>query len=149
MASSIDEQLVGHWSTLSFSYGVMEASDLGFLNDGRGWSTCYNAYSLCVTRFQWNCPEPGLLELRAHCMVQGDLADQPGRPVFASTEPPEPWDAVTYHHYAIGQAAPMPGAEPLPAVTFEEPVDFGHVFERGSRTITLEDDPSHHFFPYA
>jgi hypothetical protein len=56
----LDDLLVGRWSSLPLSYGVMEASELGLLPDGRGWSSWFNVGALCVTRFGWACPEPGL-----------------------------------------------------------------------------------------
>jgi hypothetical protein len=49
---AIDELLIGHWSSLAFSYGVMEAADLAFLANGQGRSAWYNAHCLCVTRFR-------------------------------------------------------------------------------------------------
>jgi hypothetical protein len=55
----LDDLLVGHWSGLPFSYGAMEASELGFLSDGRGWSSWFNVGALCVTRFSWTCPGTG------------------------------------------------------------------------------------------
>ena len=148
MADIFDDRLVGHWSSLAFSYGVMEATDLGFLGDGRGWSAVYNAYNLTVTRFRWSCPQPGLLELRAEWLVQGASAPQPGRPVFATTQPPEPRTEITTHHYSLSQQPPAPDAEPLPALLFQEHVDYAHTLERGPREISVEDDPSHHVLPY-
>ena len=74
----------------------------------------YNAYDLTVTRFQWSCPQPGLLELRSEWCVSGTPAPQPGRPVFATTQSPEALTEVTRHHYTFGQEAPLPGAKPCP-----------------------------------
>lgn len=127
----------------------MEATDLGFLGDGRGWSTVYNAYTLAVTRFRWSCLQSGLLELRAEWVVEGTSAAQPGRPTFATTQPPERWTEITNHHYSLGRKAPAPGAEPLSALVFEEHVDFAYVLGRGPREISMEDDPSHWVLPYA
>lgn len=127
----------------------MEATDVGFLADGRGWSSVYNAYDLTVTRFQWSCPQPGLLELRSEWCVSGTPAPQPGRPVFATTQSPEALTEVTRHHYTFGQEAPLPGAKPLPALLLQEHIDFAHVLARGEREITVEDDPSYHVLPYA
>lgn len=70
---NIDNRLVGYWSSRAFSYGVMEATDIGFLSDGRSWSIVYDAHDLGVTRFRWSYPQPGLLELRAEWLVQGTL----------------------------------------------------------------------------
>ena len=145
----IDDLLVGHWSSLAFSYGVMEASDLGFLAGGRGWSTWYNACALCVTRFRWHCPEPGLLELHSQWLVEGTPTTQPGPPAFATAHTSEAISEVTRHHYTIGHAVPVPGAEPLPALLLQEHVDFATAFKRGPREIKTEDDPSHHLLPYA
>ena len=116
MSEAIDELLVGHWSSLAFSYGVMEAADLGFLANGCGWSAWYNAYSLCVTRFRWSCPEPGVLQLHAQWLVEGALAATSGRPAFASAQEPEVVDEITRHRYTIGHARPTPSAEALPAL---------------------------------
>ena len=129
----MDDLLVGHWSSLPFSYGVMEASELAFLGDGRGWSAWFNAEALCVTRFTWRCPEPGVLELCAKWMVQGVPGEGTGPSAFSSMEPAERLDEVTRHHYRVGPAVPMPGAEALMAVTFEEPVEFCHEYARGRR----------------
>jgi hypothetical protein len=143
VAAVVDELLWGHWSSLAFSYGVMEATDLGFLTDGRGRSAWYNAYSLCVTSFRWNCPEPGLLELHAHWLVEGTPANRSGRPAFATMREPEAVDEVTRHRYTIGQAIPMPGAEALPALVFQEHIDSADTFERGPLEIADEDNPSY------
>jgi hypothetical protein len=144
----MDDLLVGHWSSLPFSYGVMEASELGFLPDGRGWSSWSTADELCVTRFSWRCPEPGLLELRARWMVQGAPDQDAGPSAFSSMEPAERLDEVTRHHYRFGPAVPMPGAEALAAVGFEEPVEFCHRYARGSTRIRTEEDPTHLVLPY-
>ncbi|MEU6324279.1 hypothetical protein [Streptomyces sp. NPDC047009] len=144
----MDDLLVGHWSSLPFSYGVMEASELAFLGDERGWSTWFNAEALCVTRFRWRCPEPGVLELHAQWMVQGTLSQETGPPAFSSMELAERLDEVTRHHYGTGPAVPMPGAEALIAVSFEEPVEFCHQYARGSTQIRPEEDPTHLVLPY-
>lgn len=145
----LNELLVGHWSSVPFSYGVMEASELGLLGDGRGWSAWFNADSLCVTRLRWHCPEPGVLELREQWTVAGELGGTAGPLAFAGTEPPVWAGEVTRHRYTIGSAVPMPDADPLPAITFEEAVEFCHTFARGPREITPEEDPSHRVPPPA
>jgi hypothetical protein len=145
----VDDVLVGHWSGLPFAYGVMEAADLGFLGNGRGWSAWFDTGALCVTRFRWRCPEPGLLELRAEWTVEGTPGAEYGRQTFASMERPEPAVEVTRHHYVIGPAVPMPGADPLTAITFDEPVEFSYCFARGPREIGPEEDPTYPALPYA
>ncbi|MFI9723287.1 hypothetical protein ACIHFE_27140 [Streptomyces sp. NPDC052396] len=144
----LDDMLVGHWSSLPFSYGVMEASELGFLADGRGWSSWFNVGGLCVTRFTWRCPEPGVLELRTRWMVQGTPDQEADAPMFASMEPALRLEEVTRHEYTIAPAVPMPGAEALMAVTFKEPVEFCHEFARGETRIRPEEDPTHQVLPY-
>ncbi|MEU5002295.1 hypothetical protein [Streptomyces sp. NPDC021622] len=145
----LDSPLLGHWSSLPFSYGVMEASELGFLGDGRGWSAWFNADALCVTRLTWRCPRPGVVELHTRWSVQGTISDDPGPLSFATTEPVERLDEVTRHRYVIEPAIPMPGAaDPLMAITFEEPVEFCYQYARGPREIRREDDPSHLVLPY-
>ncbi|MGV4926087.1 hypothetical protein K2224_17020 [Streptomyces sp. BHT-5-2] len=144
----LDDLLVGHWSSLPFSYGVMEASELGFLSDGWGWSSWFNVGALCVTRFRWRCPKPEVLELRTQWTVQGTPTRAIGPATFASMEPAERLDEVTRHHYAIGPAVPMPGAEALTAVSFKEPVEFCEHYARGPVQIRREEDPTHLVLPY-
>ncbi|MFM9373690.1 hypothetical protein [Streptomyces sp. Da 82-17] len=145
-----DDQLLGHWSSLPLSYGVMEASELGFLPDGWGWSAWFDVGGMSVTRFRWGCPAPGVLELREQWTVQGTPGPGAGPSTFASTEPPRQADGVTRHPYAFGLAVPYPGAEGIPAVLFtDEPVEFCHEFARGPIGIRREDDPSHLVLPYA
>jgi hypothetical protein len=144
----LDHLLVGHWSSLPFSYGVMEASELGFLSDGRGWSSWFNVDALCVTRFDWTCPEPGVVELHTKWIVQGTPSEGGGSPTFSSMEPAEQVDEVTRHHYVVGPAVPMPGAEALAAVSFEEQVEFCYQYARGAKQIRAEEDPTYLVLPY-
>ncbi|MFE4540050.1 hypothetical protein ACFRKB_34115 [Streptomyces scopuliridis] len=144
----LDDLLVGHWSSVPFSYGVMEASELGFLGDGWGWSSWFNVASLCVTRFRWRCPEPGVLELRTQWTVQGAPSRAVGPATFASVEPAEWLEEVTHHRYVIAPAVPMPGAEALMAVSFEQPVEFCDQYARGATQIRREEDPTHIVLPY-
>ncbi|MDI3408746.1 hypothetical protein [Streptomyces cavernicola] len=143
----LDELLVGHWSSLPLSYGVMEASELGFLGDGWGWSTWFNVGGMCVTRFEWRCPALGIVELRARWRVEGTPGPGAGPVTFASAEPPEPVDDLTRRSYRIGPVVPMPGAEAVPAVTFEEPVEFCHEYARGAVRIRREEEPAHRLLP--
>ncbi|HET6860582.1 MAG TPA: hypothetical protein VFH94_26220 [Streptomyces sp.] len=143
-----DDLLVGHWSSHPFSYGAMEASELGFIGDGRGWSAWFNANDLCVTRFNWTCPEPGMVEMQTEWMVEGTLGGEAGVLSFATMEPALRVHEVTRHHYVIGAVVPMPGADPLAAISFEEPVEFCHDFARGARRISPEEDPAHGVPPH-
>ncbi|MGW6026321.1 hypothetical protein [Streptomyces sp. NPDC055099] len=140
--SLLDSSLVGHWSSLPFSYGVMEASELGLLGDGRGWSSWFNFETLCVTRLVWSCPEPGVVELRARWIVEGTLADGPGSPAFSLVESTTQVDDVTRHPFVIGPATPLPGADAVTALTFDKPVEFCHQYARRPGQIRPEDDPS-------
>ncbi|MGG7570892.1 hypothetical protein [Streptomyces sirii] len=63
-------------------------------------------------------------------------------------EPAERLEEVTRHRYGIGPAVPMPGAEPLTAIGFEEPVEFCDRYARGSTRIRREEDPTHLVLPY-
>ncbi|WP_157878731.1 hypothetical protein [Streptomyces sp. CT34] len=90
----LDDLLVGHWSSFPFSYGAMEVSELGFLGDGWGWSWWFNVGALCVTRFRWRCPEPGILELRTEWTAQGTLSQAVGPATSASMEPAERVDEL-------------------------------------------------------
>ncbi|MEU0645988.1 hypothetical protein [Streptomyces umbrinus] len=144
---NVDDLLVGHWSSVPFSYGVMEASELGLLADGRGWSSWFNAGALCVTRLSWTCPEPGVVELHAKWTVEGAPREDAGSPTFSSTQPAEPVDEVTRHHYVVGLAVPMPGEEAVMSVSFEEPVEFCHQYARGPKAIRAEEDPTYLVLP--
>lgn len=146
--SLVENALVGHWSSLPFSYGVMEASELGLLSDGRGWSSWFNFEALCVTRLLWRCPEPGVVELHAQWMVMGTLADDPGPPAFSLVESTAQMDDLTRHPFVIGPATPPPGGDVVTALDFEEPVEFCCQFAKRSRQIRPEDDPSHRVLPY-
>ncbi|TJZ57335.1 hypothetical protein FCH28_07870 [Streptomyces piniterrae] len=144
----LDDVLVGHWSSVPFSYGVMEASELGFLPDGQGWSVWFNFDSLCVTRLSWRCPEPGVVELHAKWVVEEASSEDDGFPAFGSTASVRQVDEVTRHHYTVGPAIPMPGEEAVPSVAFEEDVEFCHRFARGAKDIRIEEDPTHLVVPY-
>lgn len=141
----LDHLLVGHWSSVPFSYGAMEASELGLLADGRGWSAWFNFAVLSVTRLSWACPEPGVVELHAQWFIEGTPT---GGGIFSPGERVERVDEVTRHRYVMGPAVPMPGGEPLQAVSFEEPVEFCHQYARGAREIRVEEDPTHLVLPY-
>ncbi|MGW5738488.1 MULTISPECIES: hypothetical protein [Streptomyces] len=144
----LDQSLVGHWSSVPFSYGVMEASELGLLGDGRGWSAWFNADALCVTRLTWHCPEPGVVELHATRMVEGTLADGPGSPAFSRVESDQATNEVTRHRFVVGPVAPAPGAAAVPAVSFDEPVEFCRHYAKGTTRIGPEDDPSRLVLPH-
>jgi hypothetical protein len=111
-------------------------------------SSWFNVAALCVTRFDWTCPEPGVVELHTKWIVQGTPSDKVGAPTFASMEPAEQVDEVARHHYVIGSAVPIPGADALPAVSFEEPLEFCYHFARGAKEIRPEEDPTHLVLPY-
>jgi hypothetical protein len=128
----LDDLLAGHWSSLPLSYGAMEASELGFLPDGRGWSSWFNVGALCVTRFGWTRPEPEVVELHMKWMVEG-TPNEGASPTFASMEPAVQVDEVTRHHYIVKPVIPMPGGDALTAVSFEVPVEFCRQYARGLR----------------
>jgi hypothetical protein len=102
----LDHLLVGHWSSLPSSYGVMEASELGFLSDGRGWSSWFNVDALCVTRFDWTCPEPGVVELHTKWIVQGTPSEGGGSSTFSSMEPAEQVDEVRRRRHRPASSLP-------------------------------------------
>jgi hypothetical protein len=148
VSMDVDDLLIGHWSSVPFSYGVMEASELGLLADGRGWSSWFNSGTLCVTRLSWTCPESGVVELRTQWIVEGTPSEGVGPLTFASAQPAERVDEVTRRHYAVGSAVPMPGGEAVMTLSFEEPVEFCHQYARGAQEIRAEDDPTHLLLPY-
>ncbi|ANP50168.1 hypothetical protein J2Z21_001115 [Streptomyces griseochromogenes] len=104
----LDNALTGHWDSSPFDHGVMEASELEFLDDGRGTGTVANALGDDATRFSWHCPEPGVLE----------VCDEYGR--------------VERVRYAVVTAIPVYTTDPVPAVTFEPPLFFAREYARTS-----------------
>ncbi|WP_329127361.1 hypothetical protein [Streptomyces sp. NBC_01465] len=134
----LDHLLIGHWSSLPFAYGAMEASELGLLPDRRGWSTWFNFGALWVTRLSWACPEPGVVELHTKWIVEGTP-----RHGISPTASVEEMHGVTRHHYVVGPVVPMPGAEALLSISFEEPVEFSHRYARGRKEIRIEEDPAY------
>ncbi|MFE9771748.1 hypothetical protein ACFYOV_08780 [Streptomyces sp. NPDC005931] len=105
-AALLDEELVGRWSSQPFDYGVMELSELELREDGHGTATLANAFGDDVTPFTWHCPRPGVLEVR------------------------EEDGAVTRHPYVLAPAVPAHTPDPVPAVTFGEPLLFCHQYAR-------------------
>ncbi|MEU5660392.1 hypothetical protein ABZ802_32940 [Streptomyces sp. NPDC047737] len=138
----LEEALVGLWSSTPFDYGVMEASELVFLPDGRGLSVWHTVAAMYVTHFRWGCPAPGLLELRAEWTVEGEPGGSGDPFAFSAMQQPEAADEVTRHHYSVGPAVPPPGGEPVLAVAFREPVEFCTTFARRSGTAAFEEDPA-------
>ncbi|MFC9911229.1 DUF6985 domain-containing protein [Streptomyces sp. NPDC127197] len=104
--TGLDESLIGHWHSSPFDWGAMETSAFELRADGRGWSCLTTPAGESVTRLTWRCPDPGVLELR--------------------TEDGE----VTRHRYVITPAVPAVAEEPVPAVTFEEPVEFAFQYAK-------------------
>ncbi|GHH81372.1 hypothetical protein [Streptomyces capitiformicae] len=102
----IDGALIGRWGSEPFDLGVMECSEVEFLADGRGWCSVTNAFEKHVTRFRWRCPEPGVVELRAE---DGD---------------------VTRHRFRVAPVSPVPGAEPVLSVNFDQSLAFAHQFAK-------------------
>lgn len=123
----------------------MESSELGFLPDGRGWSALHNVAGTSVTRFSWQCWEPGVLTLRTSWMVYFET-NRAG--ALVSTESPRQLDEVERYDYVIAPSTPAPGADPIDAVTFARPLEFAFHYARGPRDILPEHDPAHPAHPY-
>jgi hypothetical protein len=121
---------------------------LGLLPDGGGWSSWFNVGALCVTRFGWACPEPGVVELHMKWMVEGTPSRGVASPTFSSMEPAVQVDEVTRHHYIVRPVIPIPGGDALTAVSFEEPVEFCRQYARGAKEIRPEEDPTYLVLPY-
>ncbi|MGW2742997.1 hypothetical protein [Streptomyces sp. NPDC001450] len=102
----LDTALIGHWDSSPFAYGVMEASGLALLDDGRGTGTVANALGEDVTEFAWHCPEPGVLEVR----------DEHG--------------GVERVRHVVAPAVPVHATDPVPAVRFEPPLFFAREYAR-------------------
>ncbi|MFJ9815498.1 hypothetical protein ACIRU3_09530 [Streptomyces sp. NPDC101151] len=92
---SLDTALIGHWDSSPFDFGVMEASELEFLDDGQGCGTISNALGDQVAPFSWHCPELGTLEVR------------------------DEFGDVERYHYTVAPALPPYATDPIPAVRFE------------------------------
>ncbi|MGW0767350.1 hypothetical protein [Streptomyces sp. NPDC002676] len=103
---TLDTALIGRWDSSPFDYGVMEASELEFLEDGRGRGTIANALSEDVTEFEWHCPEPGLLEVR------------------------DEYGTVERVRYVMAPAVPTFTPDPVPAVRFEPDLFFAQDYAR-------------------
>ncbi|NGN69389.1 hypothetical protein G5C51_36565 [Streptomyces sp. A7024] len=137
---TLDQALVGHWTSLPYDTGAIETSDLGFLPDGRGWSVWSSmSGGLHVARFRWFCPGPGRLELHEQWHASGTWAEPEG---FASVDEAEHSEGLVRTRYAIG-------GDGGGAVVFTTPVEFTDKYARGDRTIAPTDDPSYELLPYA
>ncbi|MFG2121351.1 hypothetical protein [Streptomyces sp. NPDC048710] len=102
----LDTALIGHWDSSPFDYGVMEASELAFLDDGRGTGTLANALGEDVTEFAWHCPEPGVLEVH------------------------DEYGGVERVRYTVTPAVPVYATDPVPAVRFEPALFFAREYAR-------------------
>ncbi|MEU5536575.1 hypothetical protein [Streptomyces sp. NPDC020362] len=104
----LDTALTGRWDSSPFDHGVMEASELEFLDDGHGTGTVSNALGDDVARFSWHCPEPGMLEVH------------------------DEYGSVERVRYSVTPAVPAYTTDPIPAVTFEPPLFFAREYARVS-----------------
>ncbi|MFF4036661.1 hypothetical protein [Streptomyces sp. NPDC001816] len=102
----LDTALIGHWDSSPFDYGVMEASELAFLDDGRGTGTLANALGEDATEFVWHCPEPGVLEVR------------------------DEYGSVERVRYTVAPAVPVHATNLVPAVRFEPALFFAREYAR-------------------
>ncbi|MFG3253175.1 hypothetical protein [Streptomyces sp. NPDC048172] len=135
-----DPALLGHWSSAPYDGGAMESSDLAFLPDGRGWSVLASASgSLCVTRFGWSCPAPGVLELRERWYADGDWSVESG--ALEAVRESGPATGVLRTAYTLD------GDADADALRFAEPVEFASAYARGPREATPEQDPSYGLAP--
>ncbi|MFK0258793.1 hypothetical protein [Streptomyces sp. NPDC090445] len=146
----LDERLIGAW--LGTAEGVMEASGIVFLADGRGWSR-FDSISgeLAVSRFRWHCPDNGVLSLRYTWQVSGEWdAEAAGGDGFAVVRHSGPFDEVIETGYRVGPHQPQLSASEAAktALLLDQAVEFEHVFHRSGRPATVADDPSTAVVPY-
>ncbi|MFJ9646157.1 hypothetical protein [Streptomyces sp. NPDC101206] len=141
----LDERLVGAW--FGSAVGVMEASGVVFLGDGRGWSR-FDSVSgeLAVGRFRWHCPQAGVLTLQYTWQVGGEWGgDGDG---FAVVRHSRPFDEVIETGYRVAPHRPPMGEAARTALLLDRDVEFENVFYRSAASVGCADDPSAGIVPY-
>jgi len=58
------EELIGLWVSTPFDFGTSESTSLALLADGSGWTSVAAEKPLHVRTLSWDCPKPGVLEVR-------------------------------------------------------------------------------------
>ncbi|MDG4822967.1 hypothetical protein O7635_14025 [Asanoa sp. WMMD1127] len=136
----IDAELVGFWDTRPYDYGVMESSSLVLKADGTGWTEWSNAArAMSVSRFTWDCPRAGTLELRFTTIISGSWA--PGQAGLASIEDHRSDDTVLRTTYAIDRDSTDMVDSDFAAIHFGQPIEFSHDYGLVRRDIHAGDDP--------
>lgn len=130
------DELIGLWDSAPFEYGVMEATMLALLPDGRGWSELANAAgALHVRRLTWDVPRPGVIELRYSLSIDVSAGER------------EPDDEFVRARYSVGE--PVGESADEKALRLSELIDFARQFALKKRDVGVADDPSSELVPYA
>lgn len=121
------DELIGLWDSAPFEYGVMEATMLALLPDGRGWSELANvAGTLQVRRLTWDVSWPGVIELRFTVAIDVAAGDH------------EPDSEFIRARYSVSEAE----------LRLSEPVEDARQFALKKRDVGVADDPSAELVPY-
>lgn len=143
------EDFVGLWDSGLYDRRPRQSSQLGFLPDGRGWTTWANSSgTLTVGRLHWRCTPGGQLELRYAWRIIGSWRGSTETLALTSVTEQRPDSTVLYTNYTIGLATAVAAPEPYPALRTAEPVEASTSFALARRDLGPRDDPSYPLFPY-
>jgi hypothetical protein len=121
------EDLIGLWDSAPFEYGVMEATRLALLPDGRGWTELANAGGTPqIRRLAWDVPRPDVIELRYALEI--DVATAAQKPDYEFVR----------SRYSIDEKE----------LRLTELVDNTRQFTLQKRDVDVRDDASHELVPY-
>lgn len=121
------EDLIGLWDSAPFEYGVMEATRLALLPDGRGWTEMANAGGMLqVRRLTWDVPRQDVIELRYALAIDVAAAEQEPDYEFVRTR------------YSVDEKE----------LRLSEPIDCARQFALQKRDVDVRDDASHELVPY-
>lgn len=142
------EELIGLWESGPYDFGATESTSLALLADGRGWtsvaantpagagSTADPAGSARaarpmptrVRRLSWDCPKPGVLEVRYELAI--DLA--------AGRRDPD-YEFIRAQYTLLPD---RPDRSDESALHLSQHVDSARQFALARREISADDDPA-------
>lgn len=128
-------ELIGQWDSAPYNFGAMETTELALLPDGRGWTRLQNAAGADdVRRLNWDCPKPGVLELRYTLLVSDGRARHDDEFVRAQC--------------TLLTDTPPPSSTSVEALHLSVLVDFARQFGLVRREVSIADDPTAQLAPY-
>lgn len=143
-------ELVGLWGSEPYDYGVMEATDLALLADGRGWYHWSNsAGGMDVQRLTWRSPEEGVVELQCTLglsgswEVTGDMTEARPTVQLVSLDSQDVDDTLIRARYTLLTDTTPMAPEPFQALHLSEDVLFCNAFGLLRREVSIVDDPSY------